>query len=84
MNIVSHNLKSLMEEVKRDHSDNYAILKEFANSSDDCVKLEGWTHKNASSCAASMGASIRRFYRGQMKVIQRRGDVFLVKLEAMK
>lgn len=84
MNIVSYNLKDLMEEVKRDHSDNHSILKEFAYSSDDCVKLEGWTHKNASSCAASMGASIRRFYRGQMKVVQRRGDVYLVKLEAMK
>lgn len=84
MNIVSYNLKDLMKEVERDRSDNYSILKEFANSSDDCVKIEGWTHKNASSCAASMGASIRRFYRGQMKVVQRRGDVYLVKLEAMK
>lgn len=84
MNIVSYNLKDLMREVERDRSDNYSILKEFANSSDDCVKIEGWTHKNASSCAASMGASIRRFYRGQMKVILRRGDVYLVKLEAMK
>lgn len=84
MNIVSYNLKDLMEEVERSKSDNYSILKEFANSSDDCVKLEGWTHKNASSCAASMGASIRRFYRGQIKVIQRRGDVYLVKLTAIK
>ena len=84
MNIVSYNLKDLMKEFERDRSDNYSILKEFVNSSDDCVKIEGWTHKNASSCAASMGASIRRFYRGQIKVILRRGDVYLVKLEAIK
>lgn len=73
-----------MKPVKRSNSDNYAILKEFLNSNDDCVKIEDWTHKNVNCCAVSMRTSIKHFYPNQIKVIQKGRDVYLVKTEAIK
>ena len=84
MRLVSHNLEDLMIKVKRRHTDIYLMLTEFLNGNDDCVKIEDWTHKNASCCAVSVARSARHYYPNQIKVIQQGGDVYLVKLVAMK
>ena len=84
MRLVSHNLEDLMIEVKRPNSDIYSMLTEFLNGNDDCAKIEDWTHKSAYCCAASVAYSVKHFYPNQIKVIQRGGDVYLVKLVAMK
>ena len=84
MRLISYNVKDLMRPIERKRSDNYLILKEFLGSDEVCVKIEDYTHKNASGCAASLGSSIKRFYRGQIKVVLRGGDVYLVKPEAIK
>lgn len=84
MRLISHNLEDLMVPIERKYTDIYSILTDFLNSDDDCVKVEDFPHKNAASCVDSMRKSIKRFYDGSIKVIPRKGDVYLVKTEAIK
>lgn len=84
MRLISYNLEDLMVSIERNYTDIYSILTDFLNSDDDCVKVEDFPHKNTASCVDSMRKSIKRFYDGSIKVIQRKGDVYLVKTEAIK
>lgn len=54
------------------------LLEEFAESDMDCAKVEGWTHKSATSCQASLVRAIRRF-GFNFKVVTRNKEVFLIK-----
>lgn len=56
----------------------FGVLDEFANSEMTCAKLEDWPHKSATSCQASLVKSIKR-YGFNIKVITRKGEVFLLK-----
>lgn len=65
--------------VKRNHSDNYTTLVQFAESSYNCVEITGFTQKTAQQCVASLNASVKRFHMFTVKAILRDGRVFLVK-----
>lgn len=60
-------------------SGNQTLLEAFADSGLDCVKVEGWTHKNAGSCAASIRNSIERFHMNNFNCVARGGEVFLIR-----
>lgn len=57
------------------------ILEEFINSDFDCVKIEGWDYKNIKSCAGSFSNSIKRFGFRNVRVVTRKGEVFLIKTQ---
>lgn len=78
MKLVPYNKDDLR--IKRSYTDNYKILMEFAESDLDCVKLEGWTQKNAKSAQQSMWNSIRRYHLYGIKVVVRGNNVFLLKV----
>lgn len=56
----------------------FDILEEFAESDMECAKVEGWPHKSATSCQASLTKSIKNF-GFNIKVVTRNKEVFLVK-----
>lgn len=66
---------------KRGRTGNYLfeLLEEFANSDLDCVKVEEWTHKNATGCVTSLYRAIKRYNKTGIRVIQRRDEVYLIK-----
>lgn len=84
MKLVSCNLEDVMVLPERKYSDIYSILTDFLNSSDVCVKIEDYPHRNVSSCVCSIRQTVKGFYKGQIKVIQRKGDIYLVKSNAIK
>lgn len=60
---------------------NEAVLKEFINSGQKCVKVEGYSHKNARSFASSFWKSMRVYGIANV-VIRTRGDeVFLIRTD---
>lgn len=60
-------------------SDILVLLEEFAESDLDCVKVEGWTHKNASSCMSSFRNAIARYKMANIRCVARDKEVFLIK-----
>lgn len=61
-------------------SDIFTTLNEFANSDLNCVKIEGWTQKNAVGCYTSFHRSISRYKMTGIRVVKRGDEVFLVKI----
>lgn len=61
-------------------SDNLALLKEFSESSHQCVEVRDFTQKDAKSCCGSLAASIKRFRMGHIKVRYCKGKVYLINL----
>lgn len=59
---------------------NFMILESFANSEATCVKLEDHGYCNAYSCAASLHNSIQIFHMYGIKVVNRNGEVYLIKV----
>lgn len=55
------------------------ILDEFVNSDTDCAKVEGWTHKSATGAAGSLNTAIKRYNYGNIRAIERKGEVYLIK-----
>lgn len=68
-----------LDNVGRMNSDIYSTLQEFAASGHDCVKLEGWNHKDAKGCVASLRASIKRYRMTHIQAMVRGNDVFLIR-----
>ena len=57
---------------------NLAILEEFLRSNYDCVEVKEFTTKSASTCAASLQVSIKRFgLSDSVFAISRKDRVFL-------
>lgn len=61
-------------------SNNYKTLLEFAKSKMECAKVEDYTQANASGCAASLNASIKRFHLDGIRAISRKGNVYLIRV----
>jgi hypothetical protein len=59
----------------------HEILDEFCNSGEDCVKLEGWTHKDTDSCQSAFRTAIIRYNKQGVKCVARKGEVYLIKTE---
>lgn len=60
-------------------SNNYRILSEFISSGLKAAKVEEFTQKSATSCAASLNASIKRYRMNSIYAIERKGEVFLIR-----
>lgn len=60
---------------------NLKILEEFIESDMSCAKLEGYTQKNAKNCQTSLLGSIRKFRIHGVKVLVRKDDVILLKVD---
>lgn len=61
----------------RMHNNNLAILQEFINSGQECVKLEDHGHKTAKTCQTCLCSSRRRFGLNNVGIAIRSGEVFL-------
>ena len=59
---------------------NLKVLEEFANSDMQCTEVKEFTNKNAKSCRNSLDISIKRFHMTGIKTIERKGKVYLVKV----
>lgn len=60
---------------------NLEILEEFIESDMSCAKLEGYTQKNAKNCQSSLLGAIKRFHIHGVKVLVRKEDVILLKVD---
>lgn len=65
-------------------SDNMALLEEFLKSDMDCAEVQGYTHKSAIGCTASLNSSIKTYRFHGIKAITRKDKVYLVKTDAIK
>ena len=75
-----------IEDIKKrkTYTDLYKILTEFLEGEADCVKVENYKHKNAYVCRETLYRSAQRYYKNQIKIIQRGDDAYLVKTIAIK
>ena len=83
MKLLAYDVKKLGEHVYKPTS-NMILIEEFINSGIVCAKVEGFTHKNATSCTNSLNQSIRRGKTLNVKAIQRKNEVFLIRLDRIK
>lgn len=80
MTLVPYN-KNDLKSVTYKRTSNLKIIDEFVRSELDCVRLEGYTHKSATVCAQCLRVSVKRFGACGVRVVQRKDDVFLVKVK---
>jgi hypothetical protein len=62
-------------------SSNYELLKEFMDSGLKCAELEDFPHSSAAACMSSLRGSIKRYRLFNVRVLTRKGHVFLVRDE---
>ena len=60
---------------------NKQIIDEFIESGMKCAEIEGFTQKDAKSCACSFYQTIKRFRVFNVKAIVRKNRVFLIREE---
>ena len=63
--------------VKNIRMDIFNALSEFAESGHDCVEIVGYPHKDATSCASALRASIKKYRMFTIAVGTRKGKVYL-------
>lgn len=63
----------------RAYSDNYTFIESFRNSSAKCAKVEGYPQCNAKSCYDSLRSTLSRYKIETIKVLLRKGNVYLIK-----
>ncbi len=73
-----------IEETKRGYSDLKGLLKDFLEGDAECVKVKNYTHKSATVCRECLAAAVTKHCKGQIKVIKREDDIYLVKTIAIK
>lgn len=60
-------------------TENQLLLEEFAKSDCECMEVVGFLHKSSSTCAAALNGSIKIYGHSDMKAIERKGKVYLIK-----
>ena len=71
--------KCQMPEMKGDcHTDMWKLIDGFKRSGYECVRLIGWTHKTAKSCADSINIFLGRNRIPFVRVMTRKGEVYLI------
>lgn len=73
-----------IENVKRPKTRLQAMLTDFMNGDAACVKVENYPHKNATVCREVLYTAAQRRYKGQIQVVKRGDDIYLVKTIAIK
>ncbi len=71
--------KNAIATVKNVRSDNFKLLTEFAESSVECAKVEGYPHKTANGCATALRSAIKTYRIFTIAVTVREGDVYLIR-----
>lgn len=80
MELIAYDRKKLKNIGGYKKTDNMALIEKFAESDMDCVKVEGWTHKHATSCMNGLSSAIKRCEKSaSIKAMVREGEVYLVK-----
>lgn len=79
MKLTPYDKKKLVSNAGYKVTDIHALLDEFADGDLDCVKIEGWTHKNATSCYSSFSGAIKRHHMTGIRCFVVNNEVFLVK-----
>lgn len=57
---------------------NQKIVQEFLDSGEKCVKVEGFSHRDASHCRNSLALSAKRMGANNVIVVTRKGMVFMI------
>lgn len=65
----------------RRRTNNIKLIEDFHASDMVCAKVEGWTHKNAKSCAGCLRQAAVRLKLLHIYSIERKGEVYLIKEE---
>lgn len=84
MRIVPYDFKKIKNKKGYKKSELQSILEEFLESGKDCVKIEDWEQKSASSCTSSFNTAAKRYKMTGARAISRNGEVFLVKASLLK
>jgi hypothetical protein len=79
MKLVPYDIKKLGDVNKYKKTKNLDLLEKFVASDLECAKVEGWTGTDAGHKAASLRQSIKRFKLGNIMVVNRKGNVYLIK-----
>lgn len=79
MKLIAYDKKKIKNIGGYKKTENMLIVGEFIESGLDCVKVEGWTQKEAYRCAWSLNQSIGRMKKSGIRALSRDGEVFLIK-----
>lgn len=79
MELIAYDKKKINNIKGFKKTDILMTIEEFVESDMDCVKVKGWTHKNATSCMSSFRNAIIRYKFGGVRALVRDGEVFLIK-----
>lgn len=84
MNLVAYDKKKLDNPYGYKRTKWFKIIDEFVESDMDCAKVKDFPHKSATSCAASLNRAIRRYHKDGIRAIERKEEVFLIKIDPVK
>lgn len=65
--------------IRNVRSDPYRFIKEFDNRGYDCVRLEGFPHKNAMVCVASLRATMKKHKIYHIEIVRRGDTIYLIR-----
>ena len=71
--------KKAIATVKNIRSDNFKLLMDFAESGHECAQIDGYPHKNANACAASLRVAIKKYRFFTIAVAVRKDNVYLIR-----
>ena len=66
--------------VRNIRADIFKLLWDFAESGVDCAMVEGFPHKNATICAASLRAAIKKYRMSSINASARKENVYLYRV----
>ena len=84
MNLVAYDKKKLDNPYSYKRAKWLKMIDEFVESDMDCAKVKDFTHKSATSCTAALNTAIRRYHKDGIRAIERKGEVFLIKIDPVK
>lgn len=84
MKLIAYDINKINNIGNYKNSENMRLINEFVESDMDCVKVEGWTHAHANSCANSFVQTLKRMKKSGIEVVSRKGEVYLIKKNKTK
>lgn len=79
MTLVPCNIQEADRAKERKYTDLYRTLMDFAESGLECMEVKDFSHKTAAYCASSIAAAIKRYHLYNIRAVQRRDRVFLIR-----
>ena len=81
MKLIPYDKEKLIRDGWYKTTKNVAIIEEFIASGLDCVELTEHGHKKATYCQWCLYNTMKRFKINTVKVITRKGRVFLIRID---